>query len=271
MKRFRTAAAAFAVAALVMSACSDDKDSSSTTAAAGENTEAVETISDGKLTVCTDSPYEPFEWQDDNGDWTGFDIELLTAVADNLGGLTLDVIDQPFEGIWLAPAAKKCDVVGSAMTITYERKAAAQFTDPYFNADQSLLVPADQKDTLVDEMSLAGKTIAVQSNTTGESYAKEHFTESTIKSFADATAMFLALESGQVDAAFQDLPVNADRAAKNAELAISATFTTGEQYGFAVAKDNTALATAINDALSTLVDDGTYASIYKSYFGVDPS
>ena len=268
MKRFRNVAAALAVTALVMSACSDEKDTASTNTA-GET--AVETISDGKLTVCTDSPYEPFEWQDDNGDWTGFDIDLLSKIADEIDGLTLEVIDQPFEGIWLAPAANKCDVVGSAMTITEERQQAALFSDPYFDADQSLLVSADQKDTLVDAASLAGKTIAVQSNTTGETYAKENFTDSTVKSFADATAMFLALESGQVDAALQDLPVNADRAMKNAELAISATFTTGEQYGFAVAKDNTALADAINAGLETARSDGAYAEIYKKYFGVDPA
>jgi polar amino acid transport system substrate-binding protein len=262
MKRFRTAAATFAAVALVLSACSDDKDSSSSA--------DFTTISDGKLTVCTDSPYEPFEWQDDEGKWTGFDIDLLSAVAESMDGLTLEVIDQPFEGIWLAPAAKKCDVVGSAMTITEERQQAALFSDPYFNADQSLLVNADQAETLVDAASLAGKTIAVQTNTTGESYAKENFTDSTIKSFADATAMFLALESGQVDAAFQDLPVNADRAMKNTELAISATFTTGEQYGFAVAKDNDALVAAINAGLASAKSDGTYAEIYKGYFGVDP-
>ena len=267
MKRFRTVAATFAALALVLSACSDD-DGFDTETTAAEAT--FETISDGKLTVCTDSPYEPFEWQDDDGNWTGFDIDLLTAVADEMGGLTLEVIDQPFEGIWLAPAAKKCDIVGSAMTITEERQEAALFSDPYFNADQSLLVSADQAETLVDAASLAGKTIAVQSNTTGETYANENFTDSTIKSFADATALFLALESGQVDAALQDLPVNADRAMKNTELAISATFTTGEQYGFAVAKDNTALIEAVNAGLAAAKSGGDYAEIFKKYFGVDP-
>ncbi len=267
MKRFRTVAATFAAVALVLSACSDD-DGGNTETTAAEAT--FETISDGKLTVCTDSPYEPFEWQDDDGNWTGFDIDLLTAVADEMGGLTLEVIDQPFEGIWLAPAAKKCDIVGSAMTITEERQEAALFSDPYFNADQSLLVSADQAETLVDAASLAGKTIAVQSNTTGETYANENFTDSTIKSFADATALFLALESGQVDAALQDLPVNADRAMKNTELAISAMFTTDEQYGFAVAKDNTALIEAVNAGLAAAKSSGDYAEIYKKYFGVDP-
>lgn len=271
MKRLLTVSASLAVLALGLSACSDDSDSSAETTESTTETASFETISDGKLTVCTDSPYEPFEWQDDDGNWTGFDIDLLAAIADSMGGLELSVVDQPFEGIWLAPAAKKCDVVGSAMTINPERQEAALFSDPYYDSAQSLLVNADQKDVLVDAASLAGKTIAVQSNTTGESYAKENFTDSEIKSFADATAMFLALESGQVDAAFQDLPVNADRAAKNAELAISASFPTDEQYGFAVAKGNTALIEAINAGLADAKSEGTYAEIFKKYFGVDPS
>ena len=226
-------------------------------------------IKDGAITVCTDAPYEPFEFQDEaTKEWTGFDMDLMKVIATNIGGLSLEVTVQPFDGIWLAPKAKTCDLVASAMTITEERSANALFSDPYFAADQSLLVRTDDKATLVDLASLAGKTIAVQTGTTGETYAKENAKDSTLKSFDEPAAMFLALEGKQVDAILQDLPVNGARQVKEpTKFALTATFTTGEQYGFAFAQDNTTLATAVNNGLAAAKDSGEYDTIFAKYFG----
>ena len=226
-------------------------------------------IKEGAITVCTDAPYEPFEFQDEaTKEWTGFDMDLMKVIATNIGGLSLEVTVQPFDGIWLAPKAKTCDLVASAMTITEERAANALFSDPYFDADQSLLVRAEDKATLVDLASLAGKTIAVQTGTTGETYAKENAKDSTLKSFDEPAAMFLALEGKQVDAILQDLPVNGARQVKEpTKFALTATFTTGEQYGFALAQDNTTLAEAVNSGLAAAKDSGEYATIFAKYFG----
>ena len=226
-------------------------------------------IKEGAITVCTDAPYEPFEFQDETTkEWTGFDMDLMKVIATNIGGLSLEVTVQPFDGIWLAPKAKTCDLVASAMTITEERAANALFSDPYFDADQSLLVRAEDKATLVDLASLAGKTIAVQTGTTGETYAKENAKDSTLKSFDEPAAMFLALEGKQVDAILQDLPVNGARQVKEpTKFALTATFTTGEQYGFALAQDNTTLAEAVNSGLAAAKDSGEYDTIFAKYFG----
>ena len=226
-------------------------------------------IKEGAITVCTDAQYEPFEFQDEaTKEWTGFDMDLMKVIATNIGGLSLEVTVQPFDGIWLAPKAKTCDLVASAMTINEERSANALFSDPYFDADQSLLVRADDKATLVDLASLAGKTIAVQTGTTGETYAKENAKDSTVKSFDEPAAMFLALEGKQVDAILQDLPVNGARQVKEpTKFALTATFTTGEQYGFALAQDNTTLAEAVNSGLAAAKDSGEYDTIFAKYFG----
>lgn len=226
-------------------------------------------IKEGAITVCTDAPYEPFEFQDEaTKEWTGFDMDLMKVIATNIGGLSLEVTVQPFDGIWLAPKAKTCDLVASAMTITEERAANALFSDPYFDADQSLLVRAEDKATLVDLASLAGKTVAVQTGTTGETYAKENAKDSTLKSFDEPAAMFLALEGKQVDAILQDLPVNGARQVKEpTKFALTATFTTGEQYGFALAQDNTTLAEAVNSGLAAAKDSGEYDTIFAKYFG----
>jgi ABC-type amino acid transport substrate-binding protein len=174
----------------------------------------------------------------------------------------------PFDGIWLLPAAGECDLVGSAMTITEERAQNALFSDPYFDADQSLLVRASDKDTFPTLESLAGQRIAVQTGTTGEIYAQENTPEgATLVSFDEPAAMFLALESEDVDAILQDLPVNGFRQTQNDNVVVTATFPTGEQYGFAVDPANTALMDAVNAELKTLRDNGKYDDIFQTWFG----
>ena len=115
------------------------------------------------------------------------------------------------------------------MTITDERKEQVDFSDPYFDADQSLLVRADDAGDLVTLDDLAGETIGVQSGTTGETYAKENTPDgATIKSFEDADGLFAALTSGDIDAILQDFPVNAYRARRTTQFVVTETFPTGE-------------------------------------------
>ena len=275
MSRTSRIAATVAALAISLTACGGSSSSSSAPAdTSNGGTTPIESadptfqpISAGKLTVCSDVPYPPFEFQDDAGKWTGFDIDVISAVASRYG-LAVEVTKQPFDSILVAVGAGTCDVVASAVTITDERKKNVLFSDPYFDADQSLLVRTEDAETYKDLASLAGKTIAVQTGTTGEDYAKKNAGSAKIQSFDDPAAMFLALESKQVDAVLQDLPVNIDRANKqDSKTKVTATFTTGEQYGFAIAKTNDALQSDINVALNIFRSTGTYDEIYKKYFG----
>lgn len=260
--------------ALLAAACGDDDatvgSGSTTTGGAATSTTlalpaGVELVAGGKLTVCSDAPYPPFEFQEEGTkEWTGFDMDLLRAIAANYG-LDLDVVVSPFDGIWLRPKAGDCDLVGSAMSIKPERTKNAIFTDPYFDADQSLLVRAADAETLASLDDLAGKKIGVQSGTTGKDYAEAHKPAGAeIKSFDKALALFLALESGDIDAILQDFPVNLDRAGKDDKFAVSAEFPTGEQYGFAVR--NEALRDAVNSQLAAVRANGTYEEIFQKYF-----
>lgn len=257
-------------AALLFAACGDDDDADVTsddTEEDGTETTAPEEER-GTLTVCTDAPYEPFEFQDADGEWTGFDMEIMREVADRMGS-DLEVSVQPFEGIWLAPAAGTCDIVASAMTITEDRAENALFSDPYFDADQSLLVVADNADEFDTLDSLSGKVIGVQSGTTGQSYAQENApANATVREFDEEGAIFLALEAADIDAVLQDLPVNAWRAVQSdGALVVTETFATGETYGFAAEKSNTDLIEEVNAALADIREDGTYDDIYEDWFG----
>ncbi len=106
--------------------------------------DAPETIEEGTLTICSDVPYEPFEFEGGDGPsgYTGFDIDLMSAIAE-ANDLEIAVSDVDFDGILGNLEAGTCDVVASAVTITDERAEQVDFTDPYFDAEQSLLVKTD--------------------------------------------------------------------------------------------------------------------------------
>jgi polar amino acid transport system substrate-binding protein len=262
MARNTRVLAALAALSLVVAACGGSSDSNSSEG-------GLKLVKDGALTVCSDAPYEPFEFQAEDKTWTGFDMDVMRSIAE-ANELELEVTVQPFDGIWLAPEAGTCDVVASSLTITEERAQKADFTDGYFDSFQSLLVRNADKDTLNSLESLAGKTVAVQTGTTGEEYAKANAPEAKIQSFDDASAMFLALESNQVDAVLQDFPINAFRAVKQGTSTVSVKFNTeSEQYGFAVAKGNVELLKILNAGLAKLKAGDGYDTIYAKYFGKD--
>lgn len=224
-------------------------------------------VADGTLTICSDIPYAPFEFEED-GELTGFDVELVNAMAEEMN-LQTEFQTTPFDGIIPALVAGNCDVIVSATTITDERAEQVLFTDPYFDADQSLLVTAENEGTYASLDDLGGKNIGVQSGTTGADYAEEYKPEgATIREYQGADDLFSAIVAGDVDAILQDFPVNAYRALQNPDqFAVTETFPTGEQYGMAVTLENTNLADALNAALGNVQASGTYDEIYASWFG----
>lgn len=222
-----------------------------------------ELISEGTLTVCTDAPYEPFEFEDADAPsgFSGFDIDLVQAMAD-AEGLDLNVVVTGFDAIQsgTALAADTCDLAASAMTITEEREQNVDFLDPYFDADQSLLSTTDGPQTL-DEVTALG----VQADTTGAEYAAENF-DGEITEFPDEAALSSALAAGNIEAILQDLPVNALNAQESDDLEVVETYPTGEQYGFAAAEGDTALVEALNARLQEVRDSGTYDELFSMYF-----
>lgn len=257
--RLGAALSALALGATACGGGTDDTDDTDTSGAAAD----LELVNDGQLTVCSDIPYAPFEMEAEDGEgYTGFDIELMQAIADELG-LELNVQVTGFDAIQsgTALAADACDVAASAMTITEEREENVDFAEPYFDADQSLLVKADSGIESLDDI----ETLGVQADTTGQAYAEENF-DGELVEFPGAAELFSALEAGNIQGILQDLPVNVDRAQQDDTVAVVETFPTGEQYGFAVAEGNTDLLEAINGALATVREDGTYDELYSKYF-----
>lgn len=225
-------------------------------------------IEAGTLTVCSDVPYPPFEIEDPSSDtgYSGFDIDLLGAIANELD-LKLSVQDVGFDALQSGTtlAAGTCDVGASAMTITDERKANIDFSDPYYDSLQSLLVRTDSGIKSIDD--LAGKNVGVQQGTTGEAYAGENATGAELVSYPSDGELWPAMQAGQIDAILQDQPVNLEHEKADSAYKIVETYETDESYGFAFAKgERTALLDAVNAALQSLRDSGEYKKIYDQYF-----
>jgi polar amino acid transport system substrate-binding protein len=219
------------------------------------------------LTVCSDVPYPPFDVQE-GSTYTGFDGDLVAAIAKNLD-LKVVLKDSSFDGLQsgLSLNSNQCDMVASAMTITDEREKNVDFSDPYYDSKQSLLVPTGSDIKSIDD--LAGKKVGVQQGTTGKTYTEENAPDADIVSFPSDGEMYPAIKAGQVDALLQDLPVNLDHT-KDGQFEIVEQYDTGEQYGFAVREEGSeALLKAVNDQLQELRDNGTYDDLYNKYFSTN--
>jgi polar amino acid transport system substrate-binding protein len=265
-RRTRILAATTATAGLLLVAgCSSDDDGGSgTKTAAG----GVELVKAGQLTTCTHLPYPPFQSEID-GKVQGFDVSLIDLVADDLG-VKQEILDTPFEnfktGAFLNSG--ECDVAAAGMTITEERKKNVDFSDPYFDATQALLVDKGSGITSLADAKAKKAELGAQAQTTGEDYAKSQGFDPV--SFESSDAVLNGLRSGQVKAVIIDYPVVQgwlkDKANSDA-FKVAEQLNTGEQYGFTVKKGNTKLLAAINKALADAKADGTYKKLYEKWIG----
>ena len=223
-------------------------------------------IQEGQLLVGTDTPYPPFEiGQPPN--ISGYDIEVVNAVAENLG-LQASYQDTSFDTIFRDLSQGKFDAVVAATTITPEREQKVDFSDPYYAADQALVVTPGSDIATVED--LAGATVGAQDGTTGEAYANDETDASDVRGFPEGPDAIQALKAGQVDATIIDQPVAQDALEKEGGIEIPTIIPTGELYGIPFAQDNDALRERVNEALKELKDDGTFDELYQKYFKIAP-
>ncbi|MEW2257771.1 transporter substrate-binding domain-containing protein [Streptomyces sp. NPDC047869] len=262
-RRTRLLAATTATAGLVLVAGCSSGDGGS-----GATVKGVHLVKAGQLTTCTHLPYPPFQ-SEVNGKVQGFDVDLVDLVAKNLG-VKQQILDTPFEnfktGAFLNSG--QCDLAAAGMTITAERKKNVDFSDPYFEATQAVLVDRSSGVNSLEDVKAKGKKLGAQAQTTGEDYVKGKGYDPI--SFESSDAVLNGLRTGQVQAVVIDYPVvqgwlkdkaNADK------FKVVGNLKTGEQYGFTVKKGNTELREALNKAIADAKADGTYKKLYEKWIG----
>lgn len=218
------------------------------------------------LVVGTNVPFPPFEYTLPNGTITGFDIETIRALAQNAGYSNIVVKNLEFDSLIPALQQGQIDVIAAGMTILPDRAKLVNFTDPYWQADQSILVTSSSTFNPQTMADLNGKTVGVQIGTTGESLAEEYNTTITIKHYDTFLLAVLDLVNGRIDAVIVDSPV-ATAFTSQYEVKVTSTILTGETWGFAVKIGSTALLNSLNSALAGFKGSSAWDALLKKYFG----
>jgi polar amino acid transport system substrate-binding protein len=223
--------------------------------------------------VGTDAAYAPFESQNEKGELVGFDIELMRAVAAR-AGIEVKIVNTPWEGIFNTLAQGDRDMLISAITITDERRQTVDFSEPYFDAHQLIVVKQNSKVAKFDD--LKKLKVGVQTGTTGDEVVSKLLgkTNTNVRRFESTPLALKELEAGGVDAVVADNGVVVNYVTNNADakfkMVNDAAFTP-EQYGIAVRKGNAELLDKVNKALAAIRADGSYAQLYAKYFGAGPA
>jgi ABC-type amino acid transport substrate-binding protein len=228
----------------------------------------------GVLNIGSDNDYPPFE-EIKPGAKTpdGFDVDLYTEVAKRLG-LTAKSTTTNFDALFTSSLPTgKFDIGVSAITVKESRKKTVDFTVPYFKSDLSLAVDTVRTPNIKTVDELSGLTVAVQKGTTGEACAqflKDQGKLKDVKSFADTGPAFQDLAAGRVVAVVNDQNASEGFIEKNPDLKVVQVIKTQEVYGFAISKEKPDLRVAIDGALTAMMQDGTYSTIYQKWFLTKP-
>lgn len=225
---------------------------------------------ENKIIVGTSADFPPFEYIDESGTIVGFDVEMVTKILED-EGYTVEVQDIAFDSLIPSLQNGKIDVIAAAMTITDEREQQIDFSDPYYNADQSVLVRVGSNLNLTTSQDLQNYTVAAQTGTTGASWIQENLvdngnmSEDDFKRYETYTLAVLDLVNENIDAIVLDKPV-AESYVKNQNVEIKMTIITNESYGIGVKQGNTELLEKINVGLATLMESSDWDALILKYF-----
>lgn len=217
----------------------------------------------GTLTVGTLSDAPPSICIDSAGQFTGFDNELLKAVADKLG-LRINFVGTEFSGLLAQVAARRFDVGSSSITTTDARRRTVGFTNGYDFGYFSLVVPTGSPITGFDQLT-AGQRIGVVQGTVQEAYVIDTLKLQPVK-FPDYNTVYASLKTGQLDAwvAPSQQAQGTVQPGDPAQI-IENTFSLDNFIAWAVANDNPALINALNSGLDAIIADGTWARLYTDW------
>lgn len=214
----------------------------------------------GKLVLGTSADYPPYEFHkaiNGKDEIVGFDIEIAKAIAKDLG-VELEIKDMKFDGLLAALVVDDIDIIVAGMVPKEERKKSVDFSIQYYQADQNVLVRAEDVGKISSIEALKGLKVGAQKSTVQEDLAKEKTEAAEVKSLSKITDLVLELQNGKIDAVVLVGPVTNAYAKQNPKLAVSG-ISLGSEEGVAVAvnKGTADLLEAINKSLDTMLKAGT--------------
>ncbi|QIN81425.1 transporter substrate-binding domain-containing protein [Rubrobacter tropicus] len=265
----RLFAAMLVLGASFAAGCSAGDDASSPADVVRQEETTSPALADGKIVVASNVAYPPFEFAPRTGP-KGFDIDLMNEIADRMD-LEVQYRDVQFDSLLRGLSSELFDAVISGMTITETRRQQVDFSDPYYNVQEALVVRAGSG--IESTGDLEEEVLGVQPGTMGQAEAGELLNAGDVeevRTFDTIEDAFAALENEVIDGVIYDLPAAQEKVDEsNGELELVETIPTGEQYGIALPKESP-LVEPVNQALAEIKEDGTYEEIYKKWIGRAP-
>ncbi len=277
LKKIIAVIAIIAVAGAIFAACTKGGSTDESTTAAADTTAeatsaasdtdaALNTVTDGKLTMATNAAFPPYEFIDGD-EIVGIDAEIAAAIAEKLG-LELEIVDTEFDSIIPGVQSGKYDMGMAGMTVTDERLQTVDFSDSYAKGVQVVIVPEDSDIQSIDDINENTK-IGAQVATTGSIYAQGDYGTDAVSEFSKGADAVQALLSGKVECVIIDNEPAKAFVAENEGLKILDTSYVEEDYAICFSKDNTDLKDAVNTALQELIADGTVQTIVDKYISAE--
>jgi polar amino acid transport system substrate-binding protein len=209
-----------------------------------------------KFLVATDATWPPMEYVDEEKNIVGFDIDILNAIAKE-GGFEVEFINQAWDGIFAGLDAGKYEAIISSITITEERKKTMDFSLPYVNVGQILVVKKDNNLTKLAEFE--GKKVGAQISTTGALEVRKN-NKISAKEYDEIGLAIEDLANGRIDAVVCDNPTAANYVLQNQKykpiLKMAGDIFTTEHYGIAVKKGNTEVLELLNIGIKNVKEKG---------------
>ncbi len=219
------------------------------------------TFAKGKLYVGTNAEFPPFEYLD-KGEVVGFDIDLVKAIGKKLD-MEIVIKDMAFDGLIPALETNKIDIVIAGMTASDERKMAVNFSNPYYTANQVIILNDNNNDIKTFD-DLNGKLVGVMLGFTGDVVVSE-MKDVKSKKYNASYAAIMELQNNKIDAVVLDSETALNYVKNNKGLKLAETSGEPEEYAIAISKKNSELLNKINTALDELKKDGTYEALLKKY------
>ncbi len=211
----------------------------------------------------------PWQFQNEKGEFVGFEIDLMNEVGKRLNG-KVEFVNIPFQGLFAAVQSGQIDAAVSSITITKKRLESVSFAQPYYDSDQSLTVT--KASGIKDLAGMKGKTVGVDTGSTGDMWTTENQGKVGIKEirrFEGLNPAMLDLAAGRLDGYISDIPALLYYVKDKPQFAVIERIKTTEQYSVMFAKDSP-LAPKVNEAITAMKGDGTMAKLHEKWFGTAP-
>lgn len=223
----------------------------------------------GSVKVGLEGTYPPFNFQDESGKLTGFEVEFAEALAKELG-VKVDFQPSKWDGILAALESKRLDLVINQVTISDERKKKYDFSTPYTVSGIQALMRKGNEDSIKSAADLAGKKVGVGLGTNYEQWLKENAPKADIRTYDDDPTKFQDLNVGRIDAILVDRLAAFEMVEKTGgRLAVAGAPFSRQESGIALRKGDPELLAAIDKAIAKLKADGTLKAISEKWFKAD--